>query len=151
MTRFFNFLTRHNDKTIVNELTTTSNGSSPLTNIKNTNKKISNNSNNINKELEQEIITNGRRHVKLNGCEDLKESIEHYNQRCAAVQQMKQTEKLQQQFNKNNINYNDTTSTKSQIIKNPFLSFKKFTKYKNIKTDSTNNKSMVNKIYLKII
>lgn len=37
------------------------------------------------------------KHVKLNGCEDLKESIEHYNQRCAAIKQLKEKEELERQ------------------------------------------------------
>lgn len=32
------------------------------------------------------------KHVKLNGCEDLRESIEHYNQRCQAIKQLKERE-----------------------------------------------------------
>jgi hypothetical protein len=44
----------------------------------------------------QPILTNHVKHVKLNGCEDLKESIEHYNQRCQAIKQLKEDEKRYQ-------------------------------------------------------
>ena len=38
------------------------------------------------------LLANHVKHVKLNGCEDLKESIEHYNQRCQAIRQLKEDE-----------------------------------------------------------
>jgi hypothetical protein len=40
-------------------------------------------------------LTINTSHSKLReGCEDLKESIEHYNQRCMAVKQMKEKDEL---------------------------------------------------------
>jgi hypothetical protein len=61
------------------------------------------------------------KHVKLNGCEDLKESIEHYNQRCAAVKQLKEKEELRAQSQQQP---QQTPASSSSF--SPFKSFHKF-------------------------
>jgi hypothetical protein len=132
-TKFFRFLSRRggNEKTGITE-PSSSNGSSPYLNSVAKKKEI----NIINQSQltinNNESEQNGRpgRHTKLTGCEDLKESIEHYNQRCAALRQMKEEEKL-------NSNAAISNNSKPQMSKTSFLSFKTFGKYKNSKTTTS--------------
>ena len=76
--RFFRFLSKRGPKS------STSATNEPLSSSTKTNSAKTSASN--------AITLNNNKHVKLNGCEDLKESIEHYNQRCAAVKQLKEEE-----------------------------------------------------------
>lgn len=67
------------------------------------------------------------KHVKLNGCEDLRESIEHYNQRCAAIKQLKEREELERQQNPSRIPQSlSTQTTQNNTTTGGFLSFKSF-------------------------
>lgn len=79
--------------------------------------------------------SNNSKHVKLNVCEDLKESIEHYNQRCQEIKKLKERQeldKLNNQFN-------------SQNEPSPgFLSFKSFNSKNKHKSSSTINNNNFN-------
>ena len=70
------------------------------------------------------VNVNGNKHVKLNGCEDLRESIEHYNQRCAAIKQLKEKEELERQQQRNKIP--QSLATQQPNNNGGFLSFKSF-------------------------
>ncbi|CAF0742490.1 unnamed protein product [Brachionus calyciflorus] len=59
------------------------------------------------------------KHVKLNVCEDLKESIEHYNQRCLEIKKLKEK-------NVNNLSQPQQQSQPTQQSSQPFFSFKSF-------------------------
>ena len=73
-------------------------------------------------------------HSKLrDGCEDLKESIEHYNQRCLAVKEMKEKEELHRQEEERKITETVET-TNSSVMNSKFLTFKAKNK---VKTTST--------------
>lgn len=69
-------------------------------------------------------------HSKLrDGCEDLKESIEHYNQRCLAVKELKEKELQEEKKEKENNNNVDSIPSS---INAKFLSFKSKNKVKTI-------------------
>lgn len=70
-------------------------------------------------------VGGSNKHVKLNGCEDLRESIEHYNQRCAAIKQLKEREELERQQNPHKVQPTTTTNGVGGGG-GGFLSFKSF-------------------------
>ena len=115
-TNFFRFLSRRGRKTPANPELNICNGASSSKDTSSCAKNPSN------------------KHTKLNGCEDLKESIQHYNQRCQAIKQLKERE--QQELNNNtavNPNpYANQITNQAHINKsnNIFVSFKSFDKYK---------------------
>lgn len=81
----------------------------------------------------QEVVAanvNGNKHMKLSGCEDLRESIEHYNQRCAAIKQLKEKEDLERQQQRLKLPpqslANQTTTNGGGGGGGGFLSFKSF-------------------------
>lgn len=91
--------------------------------------KSNNNSNNTNSQptashkpsLNQQNTNfnlNFNKHVKLNVCEDLKESIEHYNQRCLEIKKLKEKQELEK-LNQDLIIQNNNNS-------GGFLNFKSF-------------------------
>ena len=124
--RFFRFLSKRGAKssqqqqqqqqkqntlsTITNESNSDENSSTKLNN----NKIIKNNLNDSN-ESPREIIKSSK-HTKLNDNCDIKESIEHYNQRCAAIKQLKEKENAKSQ--------QTTSKAESASTNTNFLSFK---------------------------
>lgn len=144
--RFFRFLSKRGPKSQPSTSLTTNNGSI-LNNNTNTNHHANQS---LQQQQNQHASTdngggnNNSKHVKLNGCEDLKESIEHYNQRCLAIKQLKEKEEQdrllqQQQTHKNKI-------PQSLVAQNGgnanggggFLSFKSF-KQKNKSSHNNQN------------
>ena len=71
-----------------------------------------------------DIVGGSNKHKKLTGCENLKESIEHYNQRCQYVKQLKEREE-QEKATKTQ------PQQQQQASKNPFMSFKSLQKFTN--------------------
>jgi hypothetical protein len=96
--------------------TTESNSDEISSNKLNSNNKIIKNNLNDSNDSPREIIKSSK-HTKLNDNCDIKESIEHYNQRCAAIKQLKEKE---------NAHKSQQTNSKSESVPNNtnFLSFK---------------------------
>ena len=120
--KFFRFLSKRGNKPSSLSLNSHSTNLSPSDN-NNTTNIINNNLTNVT-----------TKHTKLpNGGEDLKESIEHYNERCLEIKQLK--EKQEQSLN--NLKQPPVSSHNQQSNKNTFFqSFKSLNKFKNKKQET---------------
>ena len=115
--RFFRFLSKRGPKSSAQDLS--SKGQTASNNF--TNAYATATSKCQSSVLDNESSNSTNKHVKLNGCEDLKESIEHYNQRCAAIKQLKEKE---EELSKLRPAQPTTTSAPSNSF-SPFKSFNK--------------------------
>jgi hypothetical protein len=125
--RFFRFLSKRGPKSSSNDLSSkhTQAQQQQATKPQQTGSCVSSTSNSSNTLVNSTVggcNNNTNKHVKLNGCEDLKESIEHYNQRCAAVKQLKEKEELRAQSQP----HPPPPPPASSSSFSPFKSFNKF-------------------------
>ena len=110
--RFFRFLSKRGAKS--------SSSSAPNADHSNTDSKKLNSDTVL-------LVNHNNKHVKLNGCEDLKESIEHYNQRCLAAKQLKEQE--EKNMNNKNASHINAQQRQSNSL------FKSFNKFKSSKSN----------------
>jgi hypothetical protein len=145
MPNFFRFLSRRDKNQRNNSTGINSTNASDLSglNSPNTTLKLTG----INQTTPSYSNSNNK-HVKLNGCEDLKESIEHYNHRCQAIKKIREEEQTQFQSRLNN-NFSQNNNSNE----NRFSIFKSFNNKnnkhkansKNANNNNNNSKALPSK------